>query len=179
MNRNALSVLLAFSLAGVSGCSTNGTFYAIQPGQTSQLPARAFVAKFTVHLSKMTMLQAATVPVAPGKAQGWLHASGVYRDEKFAGDLPRVFPNGPSHSAVPIPDPMQKQWDSVYGQGSYVGEVLGTGQDARGILTGSKGTTMKVEIHTQQAANSQDAPDVGLMRGVAEDSKGQLYKIAF
>ena len=178
MNKNALSILLVLSLACVTGCSANGTFYAMQPGQESQLPAQAFVAKFTVHLSKKTILETAA-PVPLGKAQGWLHVSGTYQGEKFAGDLPRVFPSPPAHPSVAVPDPLKQQWDAVYGQGSYVGEVLGTGQDARGMLTGSKGTTMKVEVHTQQAANSQGAPDVGLMRGVAEDSKGQLYKIAF
>jgi len=137
VNRNILSTLLVFQLAFVSGCSVNGTFYAIQPGQESQLPTPAFKAKFTVHLSKTSVLQSA-VPIAPGKMQGFLRVSGTLNGEKFTGDLPRVFPSAPSHPAVPIPDPMKGQWDAVYGQGSYVGEVLGTGQDARGTLTGAK-----------------------------------------
>ena len=73
----------------------------------------------------------------------------------------------------PVSRPMSAQWDAVYGQGSYVATVLGTGQDAQGILTGGAGLSIKVEVH--YAAGS----DAGELKGVAEDNRGNLYKIAF
>ena len=178
MNRKAFSVVLALCLGCVPAFAVTGTFYPIQPGHQAQLPAPAFVANFTVHLTKKSIVKL-VLPIPMGGLHGSLHVSATYQGETFTGDLLPVFPSSQPKPAIPVPGPMKEQWDAVYGQGAYVGTVLGTGQDARGVMTGSKGTTIKVEIHTAQAANSTEDSNVGLMRGVAEDSQGQLYKIAF
>ena len=71
---------------------------------------------------------------------------------------------------------MTTQWDAVYGQGDYVAKVLGQGQDAQGVLTGSNGLTVKMEVHASGSANPAHGTDV---RGVAEDNKGNIYKVTF
>ncbi|HEY1804392.1 MAG TPA: hypothetical protein VGG45_07900, partial [Terracidiphilus sp.] len=65
-------------------------------------------------------------------------------------------------------------WDTVYGQGFYTANVLGNRLFAQGTLTGTKGTTVNVEIYRSDA--SRNAGDI---KGVAIDSNGNLYKVVF
>jgi hypothetical protein len=66
----------------------------------------------------------------------------------------------------PSANRMSAQWDAVYGQGFFVAHVLGSFAQGRGLLTGPQGTTLNVETY-----NSGD------FKGIAQDSKGNLYKL--
>jgi hypothetical protein len=86
------------------------------------------------------------------------------------GTLTQEFP--PLKGGSTPSEAMSTQWDSVYGQGSYTATVLGQGQDARGTLKTSNGVSVNVELHFNTAAT-------GPLQGVAQDDRGNLYKVAF
>jgi hypothetical protein len=65
-----------------------------------------------------------------------------------------------------------KVWDAVYGSGYYTANVLGTPLHVRSTLTGSKGTTLDVEMYRR------DVPEqLTEIHGVAQDNRGDIYKI--
>ncbi len=63
------------------------------------------------------------------------------------------------------------QWDAVYGQGYFTANVLGSPIFARSSLTCARGSTVDVELYDHK-------PDdvIGLV-GIAQDNKGNLYKV--
>ena len=75
-------------------------------------------------------------------------------------------------ASLPKDDPsanrMSAQWDAVYGQGFFVAHILGSGFLGRGLVTGPQGTTLNVETFT---------PTPEDFKGVAQDNKGNLYKM--
>ena len=71
----------------------------------------------------------------------------------------------------PSANKMAAQWDAVYGQGFFVANVLGNPVFARATLTGTQGTTVSVEFYDPQPGN------VTTVVGIAQDSKGNLYKV--
>ncbi len=120
MNRKLVSLLSLFSFAVVlSGCSADGRFYPVQGTLAKQNPAPVYVVKFTAH-----------PPTS-------LSVSGLIANEKVTGTLIRTLPAPKQTPSVPVPPPMTSQWDSVYGPGTYTAHVLGSGQDARGVLSGT------------------------------------------
>ncbi len=67
---------------------------------------------------------------------------------------------------------MSAIWDTVYGQGYFVSHVLGKLYYARGSITGSRGTVLDVEFYKPDGESRH-------IFGVAKDSKGNVYKMAF
>jgi len=63
---------------------------------------------------------------------------------------------------------IQPAWDSVYGEGYYIANVLGSLIHARAVLKGSKGTTIQIEFNSAQPWPT---------RGVAVDDKDNIYKL--
>ena len=72
-------------------------------------------------------------------------------------------------------------WDTVYGQGFYTAHVLGTPLFAQTVLTGNQGSVLQVEMYRQEHGSDTDPNSVAPLdiRGVAKDSKGNIYKLAF
>jgi hypothetical protein len=68
----------------------------------------------------------------------------------------------------PSANRMSAQWDAVYGQGFFVAHILGSGSLGRGLVTGPQGTTLNVETFNPTAAD---------FKGIAQDNKGNLYKM--
>ncbi len=71
----------------------------------------------------------------------------------------------------PSANKMSAQWDLVYGQGFFVAHVLGNPVFARAVLTGHQGTTLNVEFYDPKPG------DFTTVKGIAQDSKGNLYKL--
>ena len=68
---------------------------------------------------------------------------------------------------------MSGEWDSVYGSGFFVGNVLGNRAFMRAVLTGTKGTILNVELY-------EPTPGVfANVKGVAKDNKGNVFKLTF
>ncbi|HSY97065.1 MAG TPA: hypothetical protein VK793_15695 [Steroidobacteraceae bacterium] len=84
--------------------------------------------------------------------------------EKFSGPCAFGSPAG-------VNDDLKAAWDSVYGQGDYLAHVVGSPTHCTARLTGSKQTTFRLEAYKE----TTDTP----LKGVAEDSNGNLYKVAF
>ena len=74
------------------------------------------------------------------------------------------------------PDNLSAEWDTVYGTGFYVANVLGTRLYARAVLTGNRGTTLNVELYKPDKVENTT---IGAIKGVAKDDKGNIYKVAF
>jgi hypothetical protein len=68
---------------------------------------------------------------------------------------------------------MSAQWDQVYGAGYFVAHVLGTGSVVHATLTCKQGTTLEAEFFRTNPGS------FGGSQGVAQDSKGNLYKVTF
>jgi hypothetical protein len=77
-------------------------------------------------------------------------------------------PETPS-SYLPQPN-LAFAWDVVYGQGYFLAHVLGT-RLRQAIVTGDMGTVLQVEC---QFTDGHSA-----FNGVAVDSKGNIYKVAW
>ena len=75
------------------------------------------------------------------------------------------------HQDDPSANKMAAQWDAVFGQGFFVANVLGNPVFLRATLTGTQGTTVNVEFYEPNPANITTAV------GIAQDSKGNLYKL--
>jgi hypothetical protein len=72
---------------------------------------------------------------------------------------------------VVTPIDMVADWDSVYGPGYFTAHVLGTKLYARATLTGSKGTVLHAEF-------SNESNTRGNTKGVAQDNKGNVFKVS-
>ena len=77
----------------------------------------------------------------------------------------------PVHQDDPSANKMAAQWDAVYGQGFFIANVLGNAFFARSALTCTQGSTVNVEMYDPKPGN------VFAAVGIAQDSKGNLYKL--
>lgn len=68
---------------------------------------------------------------------------------------------------------MAADWDSVYGAGFFVADVLGSLTFARATLTGTQGTILNVEFFLPTPGEIAGA------KGVAADSQSNVFKLAF
>jgi len=84
--------------------------------------------------------------------------------EVFHGPLRAVAPPGAAN------DDLAPARDSVYGPGYYVAVALRSPAHGRGVLQGSRGSTLFVETNRTQ----KDAP----VEGVAKDTSGNVFKVA-
>jgi hypothetical protein len=72
---------------------------------------------------------------------------------------------------VVAPIDMTGDWDSVYGAGYFAAHVLGNKLYARSTLTGNMGTVLHVEFSNENNTR-------GNAKGVAEDNKGNVFKVS-
>lgn len=150
------SLLLVAAFLSMLGCAVTARLYPVQ-GPLSAL---------------------APQPVFPGKISGFVNSGSVSftlsDGETCKGQWTRVVPMktsaGATISDAPGSNGMPVVWDAVYGPGYYVSHVLGSSLYARAAITGSKGTVLDVEFYK---------PGDNHVFGVAKDSKGNTYKMAF
>jgi hypothetical protein len=98
-----------------------------------------------------------------------------------SGTVSTTLPNGETCQGAwgllrqddPTSNKMAAQWDLVYGPGFFVGHVLGSSQFARATLTGNQGTTLDLEFYKPGQGNATS------IRGIAQDNKGNLFKLTF
>lgn len=72
-------------------------------------------------------------------------------------------------SAAGVNDDLKGAWDSVYGQGDYVAHVVGSAAHCTATLTGSLGTVFHVESYNESVGTP--------LKGIAQDSQGNIYKL--
>jgi hypothetical protein len=80
---------------------------------------------------------------------------------------------GKSNSTASNPSTtnVSADWDSVYGPGYYVAHVVGNRLYARAVLVGNMGTILNVEFSNERNVR-------GNTKGVAEDNKGNIFKVS-
>ena len=135
----------------LSGCVVAGHLYPIQGPLASQSPP----------------------PILPMTLTGATPNSGTLTvtlqgAEVCKGNWALVHQDDPSASL------MAAQWDEIYGPGFFVANVLGSQGFARGALTGTRGSTVNVEFFGLKPGGGTAA-----VVGIAQDSKGNLYKLTF
>jgi hypothetical protein len=88
-----------------------------------------------------------------------------------------AIPKNTTADNAQVEGPLSSVWDSVYGPGFYVAHVLGARYYARTVATGTRGTTLKVEIY--RPVSVEEGTQVASIKGVARDSAGNTYKVVF
>ncbi len=157
-SRLALLLLCVFAL---SGCAT-ARLYPVQGPLATQTPPPVYVAKMSgAFYSGSFSVVLANGEVCKGR---WAQ-------------VPRPnSSNAAATAAAASPDNLSAEWDTVYGTGFYVANVLGTRLYARAVLTGNRGTTLNVELYKPDKVENTT---IGAIKGVAKDDKGNIYKVAF
>jgi hypothetical protein len=144
----------------ISGCQINGHLYPVQGSLAALTPAPIFTAKITGTLAPRTIR--AVLGNGEIFSGSWSVPSVKTRAERAA-------------AGTPQPTSLAREWDTVYGQGFYTAHVLGTRFFAQTVVTGSQGTVLQVEMYRQVHGDDAAAPiDI---KGVAKDSKGNIYKL--
>jgi hypothetical protein len=105
-----------------------------------------------------TPILSGTIVYAPGAATLSFR---LPDGEKFSGPCTFGSPAG-------VNDDLKAAWDSVYGQGDYVANVVGSPNHCTATLTGSHGTVFQVESY-----GDPQRP----VKGIARDGNGNLYKL--
>jgi hypothetical protein len=83
-------------------------------------------------------------------------------------------PAGAAEVNDPAANDMPSVWDAVYGQGFYLSHIVGNKEFVRAVATGNRGTILNVEMYRAKAKDSNIPPDI---KGVAQDNKGNIYKV--
>lgn len=150
-----LAPILLFACA-VSGCYMNLRLYPVQGALATQIPSPIFAAKLTGAFNSGHM----TVTLTNGEV-----CKGAW------GAVNRAPTQGNTGSATTTAD-LSSAWDAVYGQGFYTSHILGSKLHVQGVLTGTKGTVLSVELYRPDTSDGLNE-----VKGVARDNKGNLYKI--
>jgi hypothetical protein len=150
----------------ISGCTFNSHLYPVQGPLAAQTTPPIFTAKITGTLKP----QSISAILSNGEVfKGiWTVPSVKTRTEKAT-------------EGTPAPTNLASEWDIVYGQGYYTAHVLGTRFFAQTVLTGNQGTVLQMEMYRQEHGSDADPNSAAPLdiRGVAKDSKGNIYKLAF
>jgi hypothetical protein len=148
--RTRLALLVA-AVAPLAACVIDvpGHLYPVQGPLATQNPAPIY----TLHISGI--LTSGNISATLGGGES---CRGTW--SKIAQDDP--------HAAA-----MSADWDRVYGGGYFTANVLGNPVFARANLTCREGTTLGVQFYLQVPGQIRSA------RGVAEDSRDNLYKLTF
>jgi hypothetical protein len=143
-------------LTGCLSLSVPGAFSPVQGPLSKQSPLPpTYTAKMSGLLSGTISVNLANGEVCTGT---WF----------FVSKAPPV--NTDSSIAAASAD-MATDWDFVYGPGFYVAHVVGNKLYARATLTGRMGTVIYVEL-------SNETNTRGNTKGVAQDNKGNLFKVS-
>lgn len=156
--------LLALSLLCVSaltGCAT-ARFYPVLGPLSTRTPPPVYVAKFSGAFNSGDL----SVVLDGGETYKG-HWAQVHRPNSA---------QAATTAATATPENLSAEWDTVYGTGFYVANVLGARLYARALLKGDAGTTLHVELYKPDRVENTT---IGAIRGVAKDDKGNIYKVAF
>jgi hypothetical protein len=157
-----VKVKLCFLLLGISimlGCSHTYRFYPVQGPLSAQTPLPVLVAKLTGAISSGNI----SVVLSDGEV-----CKGHWAE------VPRAkVPKGANTASAPEANGMSSVWDTVYGSGFYVSQVLGS-TNARAVASGDRGTILNVELHA-----TPEGEKTLIVKGIAKDNKGNIYKVVY
>jgi hypothetical protein len=146
-------VVMATMLGGCISLSVPGGFSPVQGPLSKQSPIPTYAATMSGVLSGSISVVLDNGEICKGP---WA----------FVSKTP------PGTSAIVLtPIDMAADWDSVYGTGYFAAHVLGTKLYARATLTGTMGTVLRAEFSNENNTR-------GNTKGVAEDNKGNVFKVS-
>ena len=150
--KHKFSFLLA-AISILSGCTAGGHLYPIRGPLSAQTPTPIYNLRMTDGL-KSGALSVAMDNDETGKNR-W-----------------QLVPQDKSHVAA-----MPEVWDTIYGSGFYVANVLGNRLYGQSTVTTNRGTILNIEFYKPDA-HAQN-PEVGSIKGVAKDNHDNIYKLTF
>ncbi|HJZ66279.1 MAG TPA: hypothetical protein VKD70_18280 [Candidatus Acidoferrum sp.] len=157
-------LFITVSSFALVSCRATARFYPVQGPLAEQTPPPVYVGKISGAFYSGNM----TVTGKQGEVfRGRWEA---VRQPAKSTDAPKIAPSDTEMSAL---------WDSIYGDGFYVANVLGTRLYGRGFLKTSNGDTLKVEFYRPEKATNDANAIRGSIKGVGKDDKGNVYKITF
>jgi hypothetical protein len=160
MKKNSVLVFALLGICAIAGCYRSAHLYPVQGPLASLTPPPIYTAKITGAFNSGSI----SVVLADGEVftGPWKALSVKARAQKAnAGSTEQVT--------------LASAWDTVYGKGFYTAHVLGTILFAQATLTGNRGTILQVEMYRQEhGADTSGQIDI---KGVAKDSKGNIYKL--
>ncbi len=144
------------------GCTSTARLYPVQGPLSTQTP----------------------LPVLTGKVTAGTHSGNVAvvmsDGERCKGRWTAVRPvqasKGAPAASLQTASGMSSAWDTVYGTGFYVSHVLGASMYVQAMISGDRGTIINLEMY--QPEGERVGTGGRTIRGVAKDSKGNIYKIA-
>ena len=151
-----------FAVIILTGCSRNARLYPVQGPLASQTPMPVYVAKLSGALNSGTFT--ATLENGDVYSGRW---SVVPQPKAPKGQIPVTNPSAGAMSA---------EWDAVYGSGYYVAHVLGARLYARAELKSGADKILKVEMYQPPVKTDETGINI---KGVAKDSNGNIFKVAF
>jgi len=157
MKTKLVLALLSVCVVAGSTAAFAETLYPVQGPLAAQAPPQVMKAAFHGSNSGSFSL---------------VQASGEKFQAKWATVIPSFINNKtPEIPASYLPQPnLAFAWDTVYGQGYFLAQVLGTGI-RQVVATGDKGTVIQVETLPASLHSG--------FNGVAVDSKGNIYKVVW
>lgn len=149
----------------LSGCMQFAHLYPIQGPLAQQTPPPVYSARITGVINS---------GVLSAKLANGQQFSGEWQAQS-AGALAKQ-----NNAGIAPPFNLSAEWDAVYGPGFYTAHVLGAHLFARTSLAGKQGGVLQVEM-ISQPVETADAKDMAppVIKGVAKDDQGNVYKMAF
>jgi hypothetical protein len=164
--RRALAVL---GICILSGCHVYGHLYPVQGPLASMSPVPSYTFSITFPGS----------PKYDHDQHGEISMV-LANGEAFSGPwqmLHNQSGNQAGGATTPESASLAGAWDAVYGQGFYVAHILGANRVAHITLTGTQGTVLQIEWWDQSRAG--DGTTIVGAKGIGQDSKGNIYKLAW
>ena len=156
-------VLVLFGICMIAGsvAASGQRLFPVQGPAATQAPPPAFTAKLTdiwKQSGKISLKQ----ENGEGFTGTWTVVTASFFNAKTPGS-PAGYPPQPNLAFA---------WDLVYGEGYYVGTLLGSQNIGQAVATGDRGTVLEIEFHREQLGVPEDNHF-----GVAVDNKGNIYKV--
>ncbi|HYX53486.1 MAG TPA: hypothetical protein VE783_08535 [Candidatus Limnocylindrales bacterium] len=152
-------ILALLSTMMLCGCYANMRLYPVKGALAEQSPLPSFEAKIT-----------ATGDISVTLNDGE-HFKGSWESVRR---LDKADAASSASGNAPKSE-MAEVWDAVYGQGYFIAHVLGTYSHSRASIKGDRGTTLTVEFFNESEGGEHPRPG----KGVAKDSRGNIYKGVF
>ncbi|MGA3070164.1 MAG: hypothetical protein ABSD43_08110 [Terracidiphilus sp.] len=161
MKARFVSILFCVCIISGSFAASGQRLFPVQGPAATQAPPPAFTAKLT-NIFK----QSGKISLAQENGESfqgtWTIVTASFFNAKTPGS-PASYPPQPNLAFA---------WDLVYGEGYYVGTILGSENVGQAMATGDRGTVLQVEFHREQLGVAEDNHF-----GVAVDNKGNIYKV--
>jgi len=142
------------------GCTRPTHFYPVQGPLSSQIPLPVLNGKFSSGVSSGNI----SVVMQDGETC------------KGRWTIVRPSQSAKGSASTSVQTGMPASWDAVYGSGYYVAHVLGARLYAQSVIPCAQGDSVTVEIYEPDGGGIGGTPQT--IRGVAKDSKENIYKLA-